>query len=288
MAMRLNPLFVAGVFLLGFLTGCTQPGETTGIGAATGGVIGAGLGAIVGNQTGNPGSGLVIGAAAGAGTGAMVGNALQAQEETLRSQDEAIERQEQLIRAQKSELEELRKMNQAGDSTSAQLRKKYSMAHPSSASAAASSAAATSPAMTDVAEKTASEDSKAEARKKAFNETTKAKKPVSEKASFDWNKEDSKTLAKGDAGSDTESSECSKASAEITKGGESTDSAEKLFHYRRALRFCPNNAEYHNKLGELYLSLNRKDDAEFEYKEALRLDPSNSHARANLEYAKTK
>ena len=48
-----------GLAVLGcsLLLGCTQPGETTGVAAATGGVIGAGLGAIVGNQTGDAGSG---------------------------------------------------------------------------------------------------------------------------------------------------------------------------------------------------------------------------------------
>lgn len=88
--------------------GCTQPKETTAIGSAAGGTIGAGLGAVVGNQTGNTGGGMAIGAIAGAATGALIGNALQAQQETSQSQDEAIERQERLLSAQRQELHELR------------------------------------------------------------------------------------------------------------------------------------------------------------------------------------
>ena len=58
--------------------------------------------------------------------------------------------------------------------------------------------------------------------------------------------------------------------------------ADKLFHYRRALRLCPDNALYHNGLGEIYRSLNRLDDAEYEFREALRLDPGFQTARENL------
>ena len=98
---------VAALILIA-AAGCTQPKETTAIGSATGGAIGAGLGAIVGNQTGSTGGGIAIGAVAGAATGALIGNALQAQQETAQSQDEAIERQERMISAQRQELNELR------------------------------------------------------------------------------------------------------------------------------------------------------------------------------------
>jgi tetratricopeptide (TPR) repeat protein len=107
---------VAALILIA-AAGCTQPKETTAIGSATGGAIGAGLGAIVGNQTGSTGGGIAIGAVAGAATGALIGNALQAQQETAQSQDEALERQERMISAQRQELNELRTINP--DTTSA-------------------------------------------------------------------------------------------------------------------------------------------------------------------------
>ena len=55
--------------------GCRSPYRSD-QGALLGGLGGAGLGAIIGKQTGNTGAGAVIGAAAGAITGAAVGNEL--------------------------------------------------------------------------------------------------------------------------------------------------------------------------------------------------------------------
>lgn len=54
------------------LAGCnTTPVQD---GAVVGGALGAGLGAIVGNQSGHAGEGALIGAGAGALTGALVGD----------------------------------------------------------------------------------------------------------------------------------------------------------------------------------------------------------------------
>ena len=69
----------------------------------------------------------------------------------------------------------------------------------------------------------------------------------------------------------------------MEKADKVTDSSDKLFHVRRALRLCPNNAVSHAKLGDIYLSMNRKDDAKFEYQEALRLDPSLTSAQNGME-----
>ncbi len=46
--MRSKALLLVFVTLL---SACTEPGETTGVAAATGGAIGTGLGAIIGSQT---------------------------------------------------------------------------------------------------------------------------------------------------------------------------------------------------------------------------------------------
>ena len=64
---------VAAVFTL---ASCgTAPGPNTQRGAATGGLLGAGIGAIVGHQSGRALEGAAVGAAAGAGAGALYGNA---------------------------------------------------------------------------------------------------------------------------------------------------------------------------------------------------------------------
>ncbi|NMC62480.1 MAG: tetratricopeptide repeat protein, partial [SAR324 cluster bacterium] len=65
--------------------------------------------------------------------------------------------------------------------------------------------------------------------------------------------------------------ECGEAQDEVNKANEAIDSADKLFHLRRALRLCPNNSSYHTMLGDLYLKLGRKEDADFEFGEARRL-----------------
>lgn len=54
---------------------CADMGPNTQRGAATGGLIGAGAGAIIGNQSGRPLEGALIGGAAGAGIGGAYGNA---------------------------------------------------------------------------------------------------------------------------------------------------------------------------------------------------------------------
>lgn len=80
------------------------------------------------------------------------------------------------------------------------------------------------------------------------------------------------------AGSD----DCAKAADEIQSAERAPEAADRLFHYRRALRLCPQSADYHNRLGEAYLSLNRGADAEYEFKEALNIDPGFSPAKENL------
>lgn len=57
------------------LSNCTTPtGPNTKRGAMTGGLIGAGAGAIIGHQSGRTLEGAALGGAAGAGAGALYGN----------------------------------------------------------------------------------------------------------------------------------------------------------------------------------------------------------------------
>ncbi|MBI5094258.1 MAG: glycine zipper 2TM domain-containing protein [Candidatus Hydrogenedentes bacterium] len=77
-------LSVAVIASMGlFLVGC----ETTRVqnGALIGGALGAGTGAIIGNQSGHAGNGALIGAGAGALAGALIGD----QQEKARSQASA-------------------------------------------------------------------------------------------------------------------------------------------------------------------------------------------------------
>jgi tetratricopeptide (TPR) repeat protein len=78
------------------------------------------------------------------------------------------------------------------------------------------------------------------------------------------------------------SKECARAQNEVRAAFAAREVADKLFHYRRALRLCPDDPIYHNGLGEVYRSLARWEDAEFEFREALRLDPAFRPASDNL------
>ncbi len=91
---------VISIFLLGCEAERLGARET---GALTGGALGAGLGAIVGNQFGSPGAGIAIGAGFGALTGGLIGNEVQGQEAVLSERDERL-------RAQEAQLEENRRL----------------------------------------------------------------------------------------------------------------------------------------------------------------------------------
>ena len=73
------------------LTSCQDAGPNTNTGAVIGGLAGAGLGAIIGNQSGRPLEGAAIGGAVGAIGGGALGNAQdqrnrQAQDDYYRQQ----------------------------------------------------------------------------------------------------------------------------------------------------------------------------------------------------------
>jgi len=67
---------------------CSGPtGPDTQRGAVVGSLIGAGAGAIIGNQSGNPGQGALIGAAAGGLGGAALGNARDTERRNYNNQN---------------------------------------------------------------------------------------------------------------------------------------------------------------------------------------------------------
>ena len=78
------------------------------------------------------------------------------------------------------------------------------------------------------------------------------------------------------------SAECSEALKERDRANTAQANSDKLYHLRRALRLCPNNAPLHYTLGSVYASMDRRADAESEYKEALKADPSFSLAQKAL------
>ncbi|MCO6431549.1 MAG: hypothetical protein J5J00_11870 [Deltaproteobacteria bacterium] len=269
------------------LGGCTEAGETTQIGAATGGVIGAGLGAIVGNQTGDPGSGLVIGAAAGAGTGALIANALEAQDENIRTQKEALERQERIIAAQRAEIEELRRMNGDGSNLRGRLRHEMQRDQSRQLPQAAPAAAVRAPTQGSYSSRLFDRPAAAvvqppEALKeRPVTAAPPATAEIPTRVGMKGAPAPAMQPARVASGQAT--GECAQAETESLKARSAAEAADRLFHLRRAIRLCPSNADYHASLGEVYLTLNRREDAQFEFKEAIALNPGHEAARRNLQ-----
>jgi len=86
-----------------------------------GGAVGAGAGAVVGNQMGHPGEGALIGAGAGAltgaGTAAIADSAAKRSfEEKIAEQQEIIRRQQEEIKRQDREIEDLKRQQYYNES----------------------------------------------------------------------------------------------------------------------------------------------------------------------------
>jgi len=382
---------IGGIFFLSSVLGCTQPGETTTVAATTGGVMGAGLGAIIGSQTGSAGAGLALGAVAGSGAGALIGNSFEAQEKMVRAQDEAIARQQRTIETQHRELDELRRLTETPrkmhvtantnlfkseeqiaerklltgprpiqlTAEQRRIKKAYARAHPLRESGSVSGTneyafhsetSSSEVRIADAKSRQIAADTAARLAAKAASNTETAKTEAgivevvgevreadvalngnsageneASKGAFDWTavkravtdtgsvtvdsatkssvglKE--KELTVGSIAEDsnmpaaptntpnkqadalarnTPQSDCAQAAEEIQSGESAENSPDKLFHFRRALRLCPKNADYHTRLGEVYLSLNRPSDAVYEFKEALSADPSHAKAKEKL------
>jgi hypothetical protein len=284
-------IFVGAIALVA-VTGCTKPKETTAIGAATGGAIGAGLGAIIGNQTGDAGSGLAIGAAAGAATGALIGNALQAQQESVRSQDEAIERQERMMAAQRTEIAELRNLNpDVVEQKRLALQKRGPS--PSSYSARATSTGSPQSLSRNSSDPLARLDMRSKSIGERSLPTPKGKvapvraveqpRRVAPTQSKTEPAAGEPAVAKQVSMAAESSDSCGEAEKERASAQNAMDSSDKLFHLRRALRLCPNNARMHHELGKVYASMDRASDAEQEFKQALDIDPSYAPAKQSLD-----
>ncbi len=297
------------------VAGCTKPKQTTAIGSATGGIVGAGLGAIVGNQTGNAGNGLAIGAVAGAATGALIGNALQAQQETAQSQDEALERQDRLIQAQRQEIDELRAI-QSDPPVAVPSSRSHYLPSPSQHSLSPEAArklaqlerrgpaprpaAAAAPLRTDVeprgryqgAAKPAAAKRAAKAPVVQQETTEVIETTVEERAGgtsmteTDIVEVESSTTS-GLAPSSQQEGSCAEAAGEDQSAQAASEISQKLYHLRRAQRLCPGNANYHAELGEVYLAMGRNSDAQYEFREALKKNPGLQSAKNGIERAKS-
>lgn len=254
------------------MTSCTSVDKLNtaekSVGAGT--VIGAGIGAVTGSATGSAGEGLVLGALAGAGLGAMVGNQFQEQEKSMAQQAEQIALQEKELRKQQSELDELRQVTQDRISYKKPSRNNYFERSKSDTQFKSDKIIQEKDIVTNKAV------------------SVPDQKVADARASYRWQppKQTKKIVPKPEPvakrvipARPAKSAECQQATDEAEKASSSGIIAEKLYHFRRALRICPDDAEIHTGLSRVYIELDRKDDARFELEEALRLDPAYAPAK---------
>ena len=97
------------ISLTALLGGCAAPLTAREKGALTGGALGAGAGAIIGNQVGHQGKGALIGGALGALGGGLVGDQLEGQNQRQSAQDYEVEQNRREIERQRREIEDLRR-----------------------------------------------------------------------------------------------------------------------------------------------------------------------------------
>jgi len=97
--------------LLVFVAGCAQPLSTREKGVLAGGGLGAATGAIIGAGVGNPGAGAAIGGALSGLGGGLVGDQLQQRDLAIEEQQRAIEQQRQELARNRELLKDLRRQN---------------------------------------------------------------------------------------------------------------------------------------------------------------------------------
>lgn len=107
---KASMLFLAGTLLL---TGCAGgPLSTREKGAGIGALGGAAAGGLIGAAVGHPGAGAAIGGGLGLGAGALVGDQLQGHEITNYQQQQQINRNQAEINRNRQDLERLRRQNE--------------------------------------------------------------------------------------------------------------------------------------------------------------------------------
>lgn len=107
---RISGVVVSMGLAATLVAGCAGGGFTTREkGAGIGALGGAAAGGIIGAAVRHPGAGAAIGGALGLGAGALVGDQLQGRENQAADQDRQIYQNEQELQRQRRDLEELRR-----------------------------------------------------------------------------------------------------------------------------------------------------------------------------------
>jgi osmotically inducible lipoprotein OsmB len=101
--------FMTIIGLAALVGGCATPLTTREKGALAGGALGAGAGAIIGNQVGHQGKGALIGGAIGALGGGLIGDQMEGQNQRQTAQDYELEQNRRELERQRREIDDLRR-----------------------------------------------------------------------------------------------------------------------------------------------------------------------------------
>ena len=111
--MKRSLTIVVAMLLLSTLAGCAGGNlSTREKGAGIGALGGAAVGGIIGAAVGHPGAGAAIGGALGLGAGALVGDQLQGQENRQTDQQRQIDANQAEIERQRRELDKIRRQGE--------------------------------------------------------------------------------------------------------------------------------------------------------------------------------
>jgi outer membrane protein OmpA-like peptidoglycan-associated protein len=105
--------FLAFAVLITLISGagCSEPLSTREKGAGIGALGGAAVGGLIGSAVHHPAAGAAIGGALGLGSGALIGDQLQGQERKQAEQQKSIDQQRADIAKNQALIEELKKQN---------------------------------------------------------------------------------------------------------------------------------------------------------------------------------
>jgi outer membrane protein OmpA-like peptidoglycan-associated protein len=108
---RSSSLAVTAATLVFLAVGCSEPLSTREKGAGIGALGGAAVGGLIGSAVHHPAAGAAIGGALGLGSGALIGDQLQGQEQKQAEQQKSIDQQRADIAKNQALIEELKKRN---------------------------------------------------------------------------------------------------------------------------------------------------------------------------------
>jgi len=110
--MKHQVVTLIAVTLLAGLLGCSTPLTTREKGAGIGALGGAAAGGAIGAAVGHPGTGAAIGGVLGLGTGALIGDQLQGRELEAERQQRQIDENQAELERQRQEIERLKQQRE--------------------------------------------------------------------------------------------------------------------------------------------------------------------------------